>query len=171
MKKNKKRSGAVWYIVLVAIGILVFLIIPFMWKDYLSSDVRFRAEAELVSVESSKHYREKSTKQDDNDPFESNFEEYYAYKLNWRFYDPVRQENRTYYTETESSFDGSYQEGEKETIYVYYTGDGDFEINTLGETLVVIVIGSGFILAAFVLMILDWRNKRRLDRMIAEAQK
>ena len=170
-KKNKKRSGAVWYIVLVAIGILVFLIIPFMWKDYLSADVRFRAEAELVSVESSKHYREKSTKQDDNDPFESNFEEYYAYKLNWRFYDPVRQENRTYYTETESSFDGSYQEGEKETIYVYYTGDGDFEINTLGETLVVIVIGSGFILAAFVLMILDWRKKRRLDRMIAEAQK
>ena len=167
MKKNRKRSGAVWYIVLIAIGLLVYLILAFLWKDYLTADVRFRAEAELVLVESTRRYREKETKYDTSDPFESNFEEYYAYKLHWRFYDPVRQENRTYYTETESSYDGSYHEGEKETIYVYYTGDGDFEFNTLGETLVVIVIGSGFILAAFVLMFLDWRKKRKFERLIA----
>ena len=80
--KKKKRSGAVWYIVLAAIGVLILLILPVMWKDYLSADVKFKTEAELVSVESSKHYREKETKYDDSDPFESNLEEYYAYKLN-----------------------------------------------------------------------------------------
>ena len=167
MKRKKKNSGAVWYIVLFSIGILVFLIVPFMWKDYLSADVKFKAEAELTSAESSLHYREKETRQDENDPFESKFEEYYAYKLHWKFYDPVKKEDRTYYTEKESSGENAYREGEKETIFVYYTEDGDFEIVDLWESIVVIVIGAAFIVAGFALMISDAVKKRRIAKLAA----
>ncbi|MBQ7059092.1 MAG: hypothetical protein IJM83_07300 [Firmicutes bacterium] len=167
--QKAKKSNAIWYIICFAIGVIAYVIALLFWKDYFQADVHYKAETRIVKVESSLHYRLKENKDEDEI---SDYEEYYEYTLHWAFTDPKTGKERSYYTETEASYDNAYHEGSTQNIYVYYNqGDDDFEILSLTETIIFVAAGSLFIVMAFVDLISIANRKKKAAKAAAAAVK
>ena len=166
--KKAKNSNAVWYIICFAIGVIAYVIALLFWRKYFQADVHYKAEAKLVLVESSLEYRLKSERDEED---LSGYEEYYEYTLHWAFTDPETGKERSYYTETEASYDNAYHEGQTQNIYVYYNrGDDDFEILSLTETIIFVAAGTLFIVLAFLDLISIARRKKKMAKAAAQRQ-
>lgn len=160
-----KKKLPIWHLVCLIAALAVYSIVVWMWKDYLQADVKFKAEARLSLVETHVRYEYDDS---DKDTFSDKYKEVYDYKLTWRFEDPKAGQTRSYYTETYSSTDHAYKEGQTKTIFVYYNrGDADFEVNDAGDSILVILGGTVILLLPF----LDALSRRRKARKIAKFQK
>ncbi len=168
MKKNGKKSGdGFWYIVCYVIGFIALAVAAFIWRDYLSADVKFRADATLVLVEKEHSLRLKDKKIDEDDPFESDYEDYYDYTLTWRFTDPYDHKDRSFYTERGSTTNNLYSEGQKRTVFVYYREGypDDFETADPGASLILAVVGVVFIGFATADLVAVTKRKKARKKM------
>ena len=147
MKKDK--TALLWCIICVLIGLVFFGIIYVMWQPYLNAEIKLKTEATIVDMKVKKRYK-KNTEKEKNDNFSKDYKEYYYYYLTWEFTDHQREKTVTYKTETQRSISTAYQIGQKQTVYAYSNDGKDYKTNTIGESVIMILVGSVFIIGGIV---------------------
>lgn len=135
-----------WYIVCILIGIAAFLVVLYIWKDYILAENKFQTEALLTDV----NIQAKQKLKDKNDPTRDNFhlyDTYYEYKLTWEFMNVYSEKKYKYYNETEGSNENLHKAGEKQPVFVYYNdNEEDYELVDAGASILFIIGGAVFII-------------------------
>lgn len=135
-----------WYIVCILIGIAAFLVVLYIWKDYILAENKFQTEALLTDV----NIQAKQKLKDKNDPTRDNFhlyDTYYEYKLTWEFMNVYSEKKYKYYNETEGSNENLHKAGEKQPVFVYYNdNEEDYEIADDSSSLLFGIAGIVFLM-------------------------
>ena len=161
--KNMKNT-AFWCAVCVLIGLVLYAVLFFMWQGYIKAEIKFKTESTIIKVDENKRYK-KVNKEDKTDNFSKDYKEYYEYDLTWEFNDEVRRRKHTYTTETQSDYSNAYRIGQKATIYAYSNDGDNFEFNTLGESVIVGVVGTVFIVVGIIEFFATNKKKKAEDKM------
>ena len=161
---KKMKNTAFWCIVCVIIGFVLYAVIFFMWQGYMKAEIKIKTEATIIEVNENKRYQ-KIKEEDKTDNFSKDYKECYNYDLTWEFEDKTRGKKHTYTTERQSDYSNAYHIGQKETIYAYSNDGDNFSFNTLGESVIVGIVGAVFIVVGIIEFFATNKKKKAEDKM------
>lgn len=123
------------------LGISVFLITMYIWKDYFNAEHKFSVEATLISVDTDKKTVPKKKTAPDY-TISNRDKTYYEYELTWMFENPESHKIYKFIHEAESSTANMYHAGQKQTLFIYYNeNEADYETAEPFQTIIFLAVG------------------------------
>ena len=166
MKKISNDSN-IWYVICIVIGIVCFLSVIFIWRSYITAEVKLRTEATIIESNVTKKYKNNEDYDEEEGTSLSNqkYKPYYYYELKWEFTDEKRDVKGTFSTVETASSDNLYKVGFKKSFFIFSKNGEDYQVVPLMGTIILCTVGTVFIVAGLLDYFSDKKHKKKEDNI------
>ena len=165
--KKISNDSKIWYVICVIIGVLCYLSIFFIWRTYITAEVKLRTQATIIESNVTKKYKNNEYYDEEEESSTSNqkYEPYYYYDLKWEFVDEKRDVKGTFPTVETASSDNLYKVGLKKSFFIYSENGVDYKVLPLTGTIILCVVGTVFIVAGVLDYFSNIKSKKKEDNI------